>query len=107
MHRFLKWREAIAVAPDPEAVSALMAEYVSGILPSDLGSLPPVCQRALESPGRDIQGSAVLLLQEELRYAGDPGVAALLHEIAHTFIAATTRLGQLHGRANSPAPQVE
>ena len=103
MQRFLEWREAIAVARGQEEVCALITECVNGILPSDIGCLPPRCQLILENPCRDLQGAAVVLLQEELCFSGDPGVAALLREIAHTFVAASSRLGMLHGRTSSPA----
>jgi hypothetical protein len=108
MQRFLQWREAIAVADDEEAVCALVTECVNGVLPSDIASLPPACQQILENPARDVQGAAVVLLQQELCFSGDFEVAALLHEIAHTFVAASSRLGRLHARgSNATTPQDE
>ena len=103
MQRFVQWRGAIAVADGEESVGALITECVAGILPSDISSLPPTCQLILENPARDIQGAAVVLLQEELCFSGDAEVAALLHELAHTFVAASARLGMLHGRTGSAA----
>ena len=104
MHRFDKWRHAIQVAPDQKTVGQIMSEYVAGILASDLSQLPMGCQAVLERPAADIQGAAVTLLQAELSYSGPPEVGAVLHEIAHTFSAASVRLGQLHGRAE-PMPE--
>ena len=104
MHRFDKWRHAILVAPDQKTVAQIMRDYVAGILASDLAQLPMGCQEVLEKPTADIQGAAVTLLHAELSYSGPPEVAAVLHEIAHTYSAASVRLGQLHGRAE-PMPE--
>lgn len=101
MQRFVQWREAISLASDPEAVCSVVTECANAIPPSDIGSLPAGCRSILENPAVDIQGAAVVLLQEELRFSGDADVAALLREIAHTFVAASARLGMLHGRTGN------
>src|SRR5437773_3132605 len=106
MHRFEEWRHSILVAPDQKPVVGIMRDYVGGILPSDLAQLTPSCQAVLNHATSDIQGAAVTLLQAELSYSGPPETATVLHEIAHTFAAASVRLGQLHGRAE-PMPKRE
>ena len=101
MHRFLKWREAISLAPDHSALITLMQDYVNTIPAEQRGRLPMECQRALRFPD-DVSGAAVTLLQTELTYSGDPEVASILHEIAHTFASAAFRLGQLNNRPEVP-----
>jgi hypothetical protein len=98
MHSFLKWRDRLQVAPDSRAVNAVIRDYVSGLVPSDVNGLPQTCQIAITASPADIQAAAVTLLHAELIYAGDPHTAAFLHEIAQTFAAASVRLGQVQGR---------
>ena len=105
MYRFQKWRQAIQLAPDAATVGSIVAEYLQCIVPSELTLLPPRCQAVLAMSPPDIQGSAVVLLQEELAYSGDGETAALLHEIAHTFAAASIRLGQIHARNDPTLPK--
>jgi hypothetical protein len=97
MHQFEKWRSLIVHAATPEALTEVLRQYGDCILPSDVATLPERCQVALETAHVDLGGSAVVLLQEELRYAGPPEAAALLHEIAQTFAAASSRLTQMQG----------
>jgi len=103
MHRFLKWRDAILLAPDHPALIALMVEYVNSIPIEQRARLPQECQRVLQYAD-DVSGAAVTLLQTELTFNGDQEVAALLHEIAHTFASAAFRLGQLTHRDLPSAP---
>jgi hypothetical protein len=102
MHRFLKWRDAISVTRDYPALLQVMADYVNSIPTDQRARLPVTCQHVLKHSG-DIQGAAVTLLQTELTFQGDAEVAALLHEIAHTFASASFRLGQLNNRPDVPA----
>jgi hypothetical protein len=95
MHRYEKWREALNAATTPVALERLVAEYADCILPSETAKLPASCQLILKTPAADIAASAVILLREELIFQGDPETGALLHEIAHTFVAASTRLTQM------------
>jgi hypothetical protein len=103
MHRFLKWRDAILLAPDYPALVALMVDYVASIPIEQRARLPQECQRVLQSAD-DVAGAAVTLLQTELTFRGEQEVAALLHEIAHTFASAAFRLGQLNHRDLPSAP---
>ena len=105
MHRFIKWRDALSVASDVRAVKALMRDYAACIAPEEVAKLPPECRRVLVDPDPDIQYAGVTMLHAEMGYQGDPAVAALLHEIAHTYAAAAVRVGQLFGRAETPAPK--
>lgn len=101
MHRFHKWREALQAASTEEQVIGVLRSYVGSISPQVVEVLPAVCQKALNDP--DAMGAAVTLLQEELRYQGSPEVAAILHEIAHTYAAASTRITRLRREPIVPA----
>ena len=102
MHRFLKWRESISMTRDHGSLVQVMSDYVQTIPAEQRARLPVVCQQVLKQPG-DVQGAAVTLLQTELTFQGDPEIAAILHEIAHTFASASFRLGQLNNRGEAPA----
>jgi len=97
LYRFEKWRDLIGQASTPTAVEKVIRQYVDCILPSEVAKLPLVCQEVLQAPDVDIATSAVSLLHEELRFDGTEESAALLHEIAHTFVAASSRLTQMQG----------
>ena len=93
MHRFELWRESIQAAADKHAVGRVMHDYVEIIPAAVIAALPPDCQRALHDT--DIQAAAITLLHCELSYRGDSATAELLHEIAHTYAAASTRIARL------------
>jgi hypothetical protein len=101
MHRFLKWRDSISATRDHDALLQVMADYVNTIPVELRARLPVACQHVLKHPS-DIQGAAVTLLQTELTFKGDPEIATILHEIAHTFASASFRLGQLNNRGDVP-----
>jgi len=101
MHRFQKWREALQLAPDANTVQGIVRDYVEAIRPI-AGVLPEDCARVLLQADLNIQSAAVTLLQAELRAGGDEEQRELLHEIAHTFAAASVRITLLHPRATSP-----
>lgn len=90
MHRFQKWRDLIQAAGSASAITELMEDYVSSLPPAVISTLPEECQRALEES--DVQSAAVTLLHCELAYKGDPTIQDLLHEIAHTYAAASMRI---------------
>ena len=97
MHRFEKWREVIGQATTPRAVQKVIVQYVDCILPSEAAKLPMTAQKVLQKPEGDIATNAVTLLHEELRFEGGDEERSLLHEITQTFVAASTRLTQMHG----------
>ena len=104
MHRFEKWRDALNIAPDEKAVKALMREYVEAIDPKLVELLPADCRQALD--GRtDLQSAAVMVLHAELAFEGTEEVAQLLHEVAHTFAAASIRLSRLRTEPIVPSPE--
>lgn len=80
-------------AATPEVVTRVIREYVTTIPPEVLNLLPEECQRALKDS--DVQSSAITILHCELAYHGDPFVAEALHEIAHTYAAASMRITRL------------
>jgi hypothetical protein len=94
VHRFYRWRDALNVAHTDQEVIALMREYVRSIDPDIAGQLPPECRRALD-PLADLQTAAVTLLHSELAFRGPRELAELLHEVAHTFAAASIRVSRL------------
>jgi hypothetical protein len=93
MHRFERWRSAIQAASDETAVGRVVRDYVKTIPESLIKALPDECQRAIKDP--DIQASAVTILHCELAFIGDRDVAQILHEVAHTYAAASLRIARL------------
>ena len=81
----------------------MLREYVSTLTPEQLASLPEDCSRALRD--FDVPTAAVTVLHAEMRYAGAPEVAALLHEIGHTYAAASVRLNKITGEPLLPSAQ--
>ena len=100
MHRFEKWRDAISLAPDESSVVQVMRDYANAI---DLQSLellvPDDCLKVLLYVGGgatdNIEAAAQCLLDLELSHRDDPVVDGMLHELAHTFAAATARIRRL------------
>jgi len=77
-------------------VKRVMADYLASILPGDRAPLPKSARDALSLD--DIEGSALVLTREEVNYVGDQAVVEVLHEIAHTFVAASHRIVAIQGR---------
>ena len=100
MHRFRRWREALDAAHTQAAVERVMADYAETLAPI-LQALPEVCSKAVQQ--EDLQSAAVTLLHCELAYRGSAESADLLHEIAHTYAAASLRLSRI--KAEPLAPQ--
>ena len=100
MHRFQRWRAAINEARDTQAVERVVRDYVATLNPV-WNAMPEECRGALTDP--DIQGAAVTLLRCELAYHGPSDVAELLHEVAHTFAAAATRLSWIRAELRASA----
>ena len=93
MHAYERWRDTIQAAPDEAAIQKAIRDYAATIPTPIVGALPAECQVALNDP--DIQGAAVKLLQCDLAYRGESAFAELLHEIAQTYAAASTRISRL------------
>jgi hypothetical protein len=104
MHRFLKWRDALNGAPDEKSLAAVVREYVKALDPKLIDALPPECLGAL-SEHMDIETAAVVLLHSDLAFRGDAQLAELLHEVAHTFAAASIRLSRLRTEPLVPPPK--
>ena len=100
MHRFQRWRDALQVAPNVNAVSKIMDDYADAVRPQ-LTVLPVHCQSALRTPV-DVQSAAVTLLHAELDFRGSAETASLLHEVAHTFASASVRVTMLHSKPSIP-----
>ena len=100
MHAYERWRDTIQAAPDEPAIQRAMRDYTATIPTPILAALPLECRSALGDS--DIQGAAVALLQCDLAYQGDPAFAELIHEIAATFAAASTRISRLGREPRAP-----
>jgi hypothetical protein len=96
VHRFSRWRVPLSEAATVADVIGLMRDYLAKISPEDIGKLPPPCWDCLTT--RDIASSAVVLIREEIHFAGEGDAAEVLHEIAHTFVAASTRIAAIQAR---------
>ena len=94
MHRFHRWRDVLLATSDEASVRRVISQYAGTLDPIVVSALPEDCQRALKDT--DIQSAAVALLHCEMRFNGSDEVRAVLHEIAHTFAAASLRLTSLH-----------
>ena len=92
MHRFQKWRDALQIAPDTKAVMGVMREYVETLPPDVLDVLPSECGEALREHPLDVQCIAVCLLRAELSWGGSAASWQILHDVAHIFALAATRL---------------
>ena len=93
MHRFIRWRDAMQAAPSADMVVRIIRDYVTTIPPEVLTLLPEECQRAVKDS--DVQAAAITILHCELAFRGDPFVSEVLHEIAHTYAAASLRITRL------------
>jgi hypothetical protein len=100
MHRFQRWRDVLRVAPNTQTIIRVVDDYVATLDPY-LDALPRECKLALTKP-IDVQGAAVTLLQAEMGFSGREEVREVLHEIAHTFAAASVRLTTLHRNPLQP-----
>lgn len=104
MHRFQRWREVLQGAHTARQVEVTMRDYVNSLPPGTIQVLPLECQHVLLDA--DVSSAAVALLHCELTAKNlSPEVATVLHEIAHTFAAASVRLRHLPG-ASLTEPQV-
>ena len=93
MHRFQRWRDLFQGASTVQGVERLIRDYVDSIPPTVLAALPDECRRALGDP--NVQRAAVTILHCELAFKGEPATAEQLHEVAHTFAAASLRITRL------------
>ena len=76
--------------------------YCAAWLPSDLSKVPAECVDCLPHVVDDIPAIALALKRAELMFAGPDDAAALLHEMAAVFAAASERLRVF--RAHMPMP---
>ena len=96
MHTFVRWKDSLLHAQTVNEVIRVMRDYIATLAPDDIGALPGACQEALQVD--DIAGSALILLREELQFRGSPSIGALLHEVAHTYVAASNRIVVIQAR---------
>ena len=99
MHRFNRWREALDAAHTQDAIDRVISEYALTLAPI-LQALPAVCREAVEQ--EDLQSAAVTLLHCELAYRGEGDLAQALHEIAHTYAAASLRMSRIKAEPLAP-----
>ena len=101
MHRFLRWKDPLLDARTVGDVRRVMNDYLATLRAGDFEALPATCWDVLTVD--DIAGSALILTRAELTFMGSPEVAAVLHEIAQTYVAASNRLVQIQGRGEPVA----
>jgi hypothetical protein len=93
--RIAMWKPRIDGASTEEALLALMREYCSTWLASDVSQLPPCCQECLPASADDIAQLAVMFKQEDLKFAGSDEAQGLMHELAGVFGIAAEKLRNL------------
>lgn len=98
MHRFQRWEPVIEMAGDRARVATIVRDYVNSIMPSDLSRMPESCRSLLARHVDDIPGAAMTLARADHLFTGDADTAMVLHEIAHTFVAASERIAQIEQR---------
>ena len=96
VYRFSRWKERLQDANSVGEVKRILGEYIDAIPTAFRAGMPADCQSALNAD--DIAGSAVVLIREELNYSGQPDIAEMLHEVAHTFVAAQNRIVSIRSR---------
>lgn len=96
MHTFVLWKDSLIDARTVRDVVRVIRDYLASIRPEDSEGLPPACQDALSVD--DIADSALVLIRAEIQFVGDPVIAALLHEVAETFVAASNRIVAIQAR---------
>ena len=101
MHSFHRWRDILQTAPDAATIHALAREYIVLVGPL-MAALPADCRAALSTSELNVQEAAVTLLQAEAGFKGSDEARELLHEVAHTFAAASVRLAVLHTHSLPP-----
>jgi hypothetical protein len=97
--QFERTREPIQRAATVPEVERVVSAFVDSLLPSDLDALPQSCRQALRTDA--IADAALVLIREELTFAGTPEARGFLHEVAHTFVAAANRIAQLNARSTA------
>ena len=96
MHRFSRWKVPLSEAQSVADVVRLMSDYLATIGPEAMEVMPEACRHALTV--EDIPGAAVVLIREELHFSGNEIIGAMLHEIAHTYVAASHRIASIQSR---------
>ena len=100
MHRFQRWRQVLENAHTQADVERAIRDYAATLAPV-LSALPAECKRAIEH--ENVQEAAVSLLHSELGYRGGSAeTAQILHEIAHTYAAASLRLSRIKSEPLAP-----
>ena len=98
MPRFRTTREQILTARQQEDVDRLVQEAVAHLSPEEIKSLPQECRSVIAGGERDIHSAAVVLLQCDLRYRGEPGIGETLRQLAELFACASVRVSQIEHR---------
>jgi|SRR5688572_21700515 len=96
MYSFSRWKDRLLFAQSVDDVRRVMDEYLRTLSSRQIEVVPTACWDSLTV--HDIPGSALILMREELTFSGKPEGAALLHEVAFTFIAASNRILAIQGR---------
>ena len=96
MFQFVLWKAPLLTAQSANEVRRIMGDYLKTLRCREIEALPPSCWDALTD--NDIPGSAQILNRERRVFLGDSGGASILHEVARTYVAASSRMAQLDVR---------
>ena len=95
MYHFRHWRVQIQNAHNENAIARVIQDHRLTLSPVMVESLPAACRETLNNS--NLPHAALALLQAEMGFKGPPEVAALLHEIANTYAAASVRIAVFRG----------
>ena len=105
--RHARWQILIQVAPNEDAVIALVRRYLSTLSEAEFLRVPPDFRPTLPSTRDEVAGWAVQLVRGEMKFTGEPATAELLHQMAVVFSEASTRFAQLAQAARVLGPASE
>jgi hypothetical protein len=89
------WLSQVQGARSEDELVRVIKEYLASWTPDELARLPEECQPRIVDGRDDVLAWAVVLARGDLKFSGDPLVAAQLHELATLFTAAGMRLPRL------------
>lgn len=96
------WQGRLAEALTPEAVVAVVQDFVGGIGPAERDQLPPECRPGPMANAQQVTVFALMLVH---RHDGDPKSAPLLHRVTTFFTRAALRVYQIQERSHEVAAE--
>jgi hypothetical protein len=105
--RHARWQSLIQVAPNEDAVIALVRRYLGTLSETQFQRMPADFRPSLPSTREEVAGWAVQMVRAEMKFSGDSEAAALLRQMAIVFSEASTRFAQLAQAARVLGPSIE